>query len=118
MDILFFNPIQQSWRQDFARNDQVPVPGELHLRGRVNSPDLTALFLMKAMWPDNVHLLRGCQEFSSSCESGDLKDEVSLRENNGVYGLMIQTFNWLPYAAVVNDRVFCVSGGIGRDALE
>ena len=73
---------------------------------------------MKAMWPDNVHLLRGCQEFSSSCESGDLKDEVSLRENNGVYGLMIQTFNWLPYAAVVNDRVFCVSGGIGRDALE
>lgn len=81
---------------------------------------LTVLFLMKAMWPDNVQLLRGCQEFSSSCEAGGFKDEVSLLygEDNAVYNLMIQTFSWLPYAAVLNERVFCVSGGIGRDALE
>ena len=34
-----------------------------------------------------------------------------------MYCLMIQTFSWLLYATVLNERVFCVSGGIGRDAL-
>ena len=81
---------------------------------------LIVLFLMKALWPNNVFLIRGCQEMSPSCETNGFMNEFALLygDRSPVYTLILKSFCWMPYAAILNERVFCVSGGIGRDTLD
>ena len=78
---------------------------------------LTILFVMKILWPSNVLLLRGRQEFDEMCDQGGLRAEVEMLygPNSGLYKKIMTAFSWLPLAAVINDRAFCVSGGIGRN---
>lgn len=78
---------------------------------------LTILFVMKILWPSNVIILRGRQEFEELCDTGGLRAEVELLygANTSVYKQIIRAFSWLPLAAVINEKAFCVSGGIGRN---
>lgn len=87
--------------------------------GEFSIQTMTVIFLMKVLWPTNVIVLRGHDEFAETCETGGFKAEYEMfyGKNNTGYERIMKAFSMMPLAAVINNKAFCVSGGIGRDSL-
>ena len=73
------------------------------------------LFVLKIMFPDSIHILRGnheCPEvnklygFYTECEDRFGKDATT------VFNKINQVFCTLPLCAIINNKIFCVHGGI------
>jgi hypothetical protein len=91
--------------------------GNLINNGQFNTQVLGLAYVLKCVWPTNVYILRGSDEFAESADVYGLKDELDLLygEDNGIYKAALRAFSYLPLAAVLNQEAFCVSGGIGRE---
>lgn len=81
-----------------------------------NSIEVLALVLsLKVIHPDQVFLLRGCQETPEKTVSGGFKEECLDRYDEEVYNKFMEVFDCLPLAAIISDdqkSIFCVNGGI------
>lgn len=75
----------------------------------------TLLFLMKILFPTNVYILRGFQEFRDSCDDSGFWNEIYITygHNRQLYMSFMRAFSFMPLAAIVDNSLFCVSGGIG-----
>lgn len=76
---------------------------------------LTFLYLLKAVNPHNIYILRGNMEFESSCKQHQLDFHFSKKCDETIYSLFINSFSYLPLAAILNDKYICLHGGIGHD---
>jgi len=74
---------------------------------------------LKTKFPDKIHLLRGNHEdrwinnasgFAEEC-SNRLDEDPS--DPDSVFNKVNEFFDWLPLAAVIEDRIVCLHGGIG-----
>ena len=114
---------------DIAYIDYVFL-GDYVDRGAYSLEVMTLLLALKIEHPSQVHLLRGNHEeadinalfgFRMECVErlGEAAGDAVWRRFNAL-------FEWLPLAAVIEDRICCMHGGIGRslthisqiDALE
>ena len=88
-------------------------------RGKHSLETVVLLLALKCLHPDRVFLIRGNHEspevnardgFLHECVErfGDRKKGVA------VWRRLNQLFEWLPLAALVNDVILCVHGGIGE----
>ena len=75
---------------------------------------LIILFAMKALYPENIYLIRGNHECRSLNSIYGLKNECEIFYNNKVYNIANDCFDLLPLCAIMNDSVFCVHGGISQ----
>ena len=87
-------------------------------RGAHSLETICLLLALKVEHPNHVHLIRGNHEaadinalfgFRLECieRLGDVAGVKAWQRLN-------ELFNWLPLAAVIEDRVLCMHGGIGR----
>jgi len=75
------------------------------------------LFALKARYPDKITIIRGNHECRNITKNYGFYDEVIKKFNSEeVYEAFHEAFDYLPLAAVVNDKVFCVHGGISGSA--
>jgi protein phosphatase len=80
---------------------------------------ICTLMALKMKFPDQVYLLRGEHEDASVNLTSGFADECRVRladnpaDKNSVFSTINRFFAWLPFAAVVDDRILCVHGGIG-----
>ena len=82
-------------------------------RGQYSVEVVTLLFTFYCMFPDHVFLLRGNHEFESINEVYGFKTEVMTQYDNfDVFDQINEVFLYLPLAAVINNSIFCVHGGI------
>ncbi|OHS93968.1 Serine/threonine-protein phosphatase PP1 [Tritrichomonas foetus] len=82
-------------------------------RGENSIEVITFLFVMKILFPDRIYLLRGNHETSDMNLENGLYDEImDVFEDKGVWRSLNDVFNCLPFAAILNDKIFCVHGGI------
>jgi serine/threonine-protein phosphatase PP1 catalytic subunit len=80
-----------------------------------NSIEVIAyLFCMKVKFPDRVWLLRGNHETAEQADL-DFFNEFKPRHMETTWYAIIDVFRWLPIAAVVGYRIFCVHGGISPE---
>lgn len=89
-------------------------------RGRRSLETILYLYSLKKRYPDYIHLLRGNHESSSITKIYGFYDECKRRiPQNGikVWKTITDTFNCLPIAAIVGDRIFCVHGGLSPELL-
>ncbi|XP_059660553.1 serine/threonine-protein phosphatase BSL1-like isoform X2 [Cornus florida] len=87
-------------------------------RGQHSLETITLLLALKIEFPDNVHLIRGNHEASDINALFGFRLECIERmgENDGIWAWtrFNQLFNYLPLAALIEKKIICMHGGIGR----
>lgn len=101
----------------FKMGGQLPATNYLFLgdyvdRGRNSVETFAYLLALKVKFPNNIWLLRGNHETRDISSLYGFQRECSLYYNNQVYDNFTNVFGYLPLAAVVSDRIFCVHGGL------
>lgn len=87
-------------------------------RGQHSLETITLLLALKIEYPENVHLIRGNHEAADINALFGFRLECIERmgENDGIWAWtrFNQLFNFLPLAALIEKKIICMHGGIGR----
>ncbi|XP_044504244.1 serine/threonine-protein phosphatase BSL1-like isoform X2 [Mangifera indica] len=87
-------------------------------RGQHSLETITLLLALKIEYPENVHLIRGNHEAADINALFGFRLECIERmgESDGIWAWtrFNQLFNCLPLAALIEKKIICMHGGIGR----
>jgi serine/threonine-protein phosphatase 4 catalytic subunit len=81
-------------------------------RGFYSTESLFLLLALKARYPTKIHLLRGNHESQTVTEEYGFMEEVVRKYDDGMYKACLKVFCVLPLAALIDNAVFCVHGGL------
>jgi protein phosphatase len=82
-------------------------------RGEYSIEVIALLFAMLLTYPNHIFMLRGNHEFASMNSKYGFSAEVSAQYQSwGLYEAVNKTFGYMPLIAILDDKVFCVHGGI------
>ncbi|KAF7074489.1 hypothetical protein CFC21_079349 [Triticum aestivum] len=87
-------------------------------RGQHSLETMSLLLALKVEYPQNIHLIRGNHEAADINALFGFRIECIERmgERDGIWTWhrMNRLFNWLPLAALIEKKIICMHGGIGR----
>uniref|UniRef100_A0A0C9RKS9 Serine/threonine-protein phosphatase n=1 Tax=Wollemia nobilis TaxID=56998 RepID=A0A0C9RKS9_9CONI len=87
-------------------------------RGQHSLETITLLLALKIEYPEHVHLIRGNHEAADINALFGFRLECIERmgEKDGIWAWtrFNQLFNWFPLAALIEKKIICMHGGIGR----
>eukprot|EP00899_Mesostigma_viride_P027752 jgi/Mesvir1/8161/Mv12469-RA.2 len=87
-------------------------------RGMFSLETICLLLALKIEHPTNIHLLRGNHEAKDINKIFGFKMECETRlgEHDGkeAWKRFNKVFNWMPLAAMIENKIICMHGGIGR----
>jgi serine/threonine-protein phosphatase PP1 catalytic subunit len=72
------------------------------------------LLALKVKYPNKIWLLRGNHETPEVCRLYGFYDECCRRYNENLWVKYTEVFRYLPLAAVISERIFCVHGGLSQ----
>ncbi|TBU08301.1 subunit A of calcineurin [Hamiltosporidium magnivora] len=81
-------------------------------RGYFSIETYIYLLFLKIKFPKNIFLLRGNHECERLTKYFTFKTECSYKYCDLIYYLFIESFKYLPLAAIVLKKMFCVHGGL------
>jgi serine/threonine-protein phosphatase PP1 catalytic subunit len=81
-------------------------------RGGQSIETVCLLFAFKISYPENFFMLRGNHECSYINRQFGFYDECVAHYDANLWRMFCEVFNCLPVAAVIDDKIFCVHGGI------
>ncbi|CAK9323427.1 unnamed protein product [Citrullus colocynthis] len=84
-------------------------------RGNQSIETITLLFAYKIKFPDNIFLLRGNHECASINRIYGFYDECKRRFSVRLWKIFTDCFNCLPVAAVIDDKILCMHGGLSPE---
>ena len=96
--------------------------GDIVDRGEFSTETLIMIMLMKVLFPNHVYVIRGNHEFSTMWKSGGFASEIALLygssnmnnyNDNIVASEFSKMLSTVPLGAVIDEKIFCVHGGIG-----
>lgn len=88
-------------------------------RGNHSLETICLLMSLKVKFPEKIHLLRGNHEDKWINNAFGFAEECSNRlgedpaEPDSVFNKINDLFDWLPLAAIIEDKIICLHGGIG-----
>ncbi|KAL2551017.1 Serine/threonine-protein phosphatase PP1 isozyme 2 [Forsythia ovata] len=85
--------------------------------GKQSLETICLLLAYKIKYPKNFFLLRGNDECASINRIYGFYDECKRRFNVRLWKVFIDTFNCLPVAALVDDKILCMHGGPSPDLV-
>ena len=84
-------------------------------RGRQSLETICLLLAYKIKFPENFFLLRGNHECSTINRMYGFYDECKRRYNIKLWKTFTDCFNCLPVAALVDEKIFCMHGGLSPE---
>ena len=84
-------------------------------RGRQNIETICYLLALKIKYPENFFLLRGNHETSKINRIYGFYEECKKRYNIKLWKEFCGVFDCMPIAAIIEERIFCVHGGLSPD---
>ncbi|SCU88355.1 LAMI_0D09780g1_1 [Lachancea mirantina] len=84
-------------------------------RGKQSLETMLLLLCYKIKYPDRFFMLRGNHESANVTKMYGFYDECKRRLSTKCWKMFVDVFNTLPFAAVVQGKIFCVHGGISPD---
>jgi diadenosine tetraphosphatase ApaH/serine/threonine PP2A family protein phosphatase len=99
--------------QTYSPNDsRYLFLGDYVDRGADSVSVLCVLLALFCKFPDRFFLLRGNHEFRQVNQRHGFYREVVQKYDEEIWETFQVVFSWLPLAAIVSDKVFCVHGGL------
>lgn len=94
--------------------------GDFVDRGTYSLEVVTTLFCLKLQFPHRVFLVRGNHEDAEVNEHFGFKRECTARLKHGeeIWRAVNHVFDNLPVAALIENAIFCVHGGIGKSVVD
>jgi serine/threonine-protein phosphatase 5 len=86
--------------------------GDFVDRGSFSFEVAMTLIAIKLMSPTALHMLRGNHETRNMNKIYGFDGEIKFKYDESVMTLFTDVFNWLPLAAVIQEKVFVVHGGL------
>lgn len=84
-------------------------------RGRQSIETICLLLAFKLKYPENFFLLRGNHECSTINRIYGFYEECKKRYSIKLWKTFTECFNCLPVAAMIDDKIFCMHGGLSPD---
>ena len=84
-------------------------------RGKQSIESICLLLTYKIKYPNKVHLLRGNHESSVTNRIYGFYDECKRRYNVRLWRNFTELFNFLPVAALIDEKILCMHGGLSPD---
>ena len=87
-------------------------------RGDQSIETVSLMFLLKIMHPDTFFILRGNHECHYINRLYGFYDECVNIYKKEVWMMFCDAFKWLPIAAIIGGKIFCIHGGLSQEVLE
>lgn len=92
-------------------------------RGYKSLETILLLLCYKIKYPENFFMLRGNHESANITKIYGFYDECkrrlpSISGNHKLWKTFVDVFNALPIAATINDKIFCIHGGLSPDLVD
>mmetsp|Transcript_62985 Transcript_62985/g.148325 ORF Transcript_62985/g.148325 Transcript_62985/m.148325 type:complete len:319 (-) Transcript_62985:325-1281(-) len=84
-------------------------------RGKQSLETICLLLAFKIKYPENFFILRGNHECASINRIYGFYDECKRRYNIKIWKTFTDCFNCLPVAAIIDEKIFCMHGGLSPD---
>ena len=84
-------------------------------RGKQSLETVCLLLCYKIKFPEKVTLLRGNHESSVTNRIYGFYDECKRRYNVRLWRSFTDLFNWLPVAAIIDEKILCMHGGLSPE---
>ena len=84
-------------------------------RGKCSIESICLLFAYKIKYPESVFLLRGNHECENITKIYGFYEECQRRFNIGMWKKFVGAFNMLPVAALIDEKILCMHGGLSKD---
>lgn len=84
-------------------------------RGKQSLETICLMLAYKIKYPENFFILRGNHECASINRIYGFYDECKRRYNIKLWKTFADCFNCLPVAAIVDEKIFCMHGGLSPD---
>jgi serine/threonine-protein phosphatase PP1 catalytic subunit len=99
----------------FPPNSNYLFLGDYIDRGKQSLETVCLLLGFKIRYPENFFLLRGNHECASINRVYGFYDECKRRYAVKIWKKFTDCFNRMPIAAIVNDKIFCMHGGLSPE---
>ncbi len=86
-------------------------------RGKQSLETICLLLAYKVKYPENFFILRGNHECASINRIYGFYDECKRRYNIKLWKTFTDCFNCLPVAAIVDEKILCMHGGLSPELL-
>lgn len=87
-------------------------------RGKYSVETLSLLLAYKVKFPLSIYLLRGNHESSSINQLYGFYDECKRRFTIRLWKRFVDTYSYMPVAAIIKKRIFCCHGGLSPQLYE
>lgn len=78
---------------------------------------LLTLYALKANYPNQIFLLRGNHECRQMTQFHNFRDEVIQKYDQEIYDLLMDSFDKMPLACIINGQYLTLHGGISPGAM-
>jgi len=87
-------------------------------RGKQSIETVCLLLCYKIKYPENFFLLRGNHECAQINRIYGFYDECKRRYSIRLWKVFSDVFNCLPVAAIIDEKIFCMHGGLSPELKE
>jgi len=82
-------------------------------RGLYSLEVLTLLLSFYCLYPDSMYFIRGNHEFAVTNKIYGFYEELTtVFHSDDIFDHFQELFSWMPLAAIINNKFFCVHGGL------
>jgi serine/threonine-protein phosphatase PP1 catalytic subunit len=86
-------------------------------RGKQSVETIVLMLVYKVLYEENFFMLRGNHECAAITRIYGFYDECKRRYNIKMWKQFVDVFNKLPFCAVIDDKIFCVHGGLSPEMM-